>query len=445
MTFGQPSNFSAIDSLMSHDAPSTPGSHPTFGGKSLDNLPPNPYAAPERGQPYKSWRKKYRKLRAKFDVVLEDNRRMFREECKLEGLAKRLREELDGLLDICLDLNENPSLPPHQRFNIRPPLRGVPVVDIPDNIAPEHADQTVLDYRKAAQAGTIPQLDLHIIRSEIEYKLAAQESRPLEDLEQSLPRHPRLDPATKELWGAGNEVDPSTIPAGYLTADQEADYLLKLDTKLDGPLPNHHFLAAGDMAIPTRLTLSEEDKHMADMTPRELERHVELLNPQSQHNWLKGRHKLGVPEENDNDNDSIAGSREPLTGAGISKPSPSSLTTPAGGSRKRGTGGGAGKNLAKQVGDRALQHARGGLSPGGASVLDGNGEDELGFLLGGLPTSGKKKGRDGDGAYNPKQGVKAGGGSKAKRKRSTGEELTGTGGESGVSSAVKKAKVEGHD
>lgn len=75
--------------------PSTPMSsagmpHPTTGGKSIDTV------NQQREKPlYKSWRKKYRKMRAKFDGVLEENKKFFKEEQKLEGLAKRLREELE--------------------------------------------------------------------------------------------------------------------------------------------------------------------------------------------------------------------------------------------------------------------------------------------------------------------------------------------------------------
>lgn len=44
---------------------------------------------------YKSYRKKYRKLRHKFDGVLEENKRLFKEEQKMLGTARRLREELE--------------------------------------------------------------------------------------------------------------------------------------------------------------------------------------------------------------------------------------------------------------------------------------------------------------------------------------------------------------
>ncbi|KAK4556703.1 hypothetical protein LTR86_006274 [Recurvomyces mirabilis] len=444
------------------ETPTTPTGHPTLGGKSLDNLPPNPYAAPERGQPYKSWRKKYRKMRAKFDGVLEENRRMFRDECKLEGLAKRLREELDGLLDICLDLNENPSLPPNLRFNIRPPLRLPPVVDIPDTVTPEHADQMVLDYQQAVRQGTIPHLDLHIVRSEVEYKLAAQESRPLDTLLASLPSRPTADSISEDLLLLHHSRDDPP-PPGYLTADQEAEYLTKLDAKLTDPLTAHRL---SETAIPTHskipsnstTTTPEEDKHFAEMTPRELERHVELLNPQSQHNWLKSHHKLGLLEDGANgDTEILATHDQGGNNSSISKPSPSSLTTAP---RKRGGGGTAGKNLAKQLGDRALERAREGGSPGVSGGYEGAGyagaDEEMG--MGGEGFGGGKRkggggvggGRDGgDGAYHPKQGVKGSGsgggggggggsGGKAKRKRSGGEELG-----AGSSASAKKARIEG--
>ena len=49
-------------------------------------------AAPDLKPKYKSWRKKYRKMKARFDDVIKDNNTMFKEESKLEALSKRLQE-----------------------------------------------------------------------------------------------------------------------------------------------------------------------------------------------------------------------------------------------------------------------------------------------------------------------------------------------------------------
>lgn len=52
---------------------------------------------------YKSWRKKYRKMKTRFDDVMKANSNMFKEEQKLESLAKRLQEQ-------------NEYMPPHLRL-----------------------------------------------------------------------------------------------------------------------------------------------------------------------------------------------------------------------------------------------------------------------------------------------------------------------------------------
>lgn len=68
--------------------------HPTTGGKSIETVQAQQKLQSER-HPYKSWRKKYRKMRVKFDGALEENKTLFKQEHKLEGTAKRLREELE--------------------------------------------------------------------------------------------------------------------------------------------------------------------------------------------------------------------------------------------------------------------------------------------------------------------------------------------------------------
>lgn len=49
--------------------------------------------APPNKPKYKSWRKKYRKMKAHFDDVLKENNSSFVEEQKLEALCKRLQEQ----------------------------------------------------------------------------------------------------------------------------------------------------------------------------------------------------------------------------------------------------------------------------------------------------------------------------------------------------------------
>ncbi|EME82550.1 uncharacterized protein MYCFIDRAFT_87172 [Pseudocercospora fijiensis CIRAD86] len=372
------------------DSEIPPQAHATTGGKSL--------AAAEY-PPYKSWRKKYRKMKHKFDGVLEENKTLFKEEQKLEGIARRLRESLDGLLDLLLDLNQSPALPPDLRFNITLPEEHTAVASIPNivpsDVTPEGANQLLLDYTLAVQRGHIPNLDLHVIREQIDKKLAAQGVSTLEFLESDTP-HPRLPEdgtLPDELQGAE--------PAGYLTAEQEDSYLLRLDARLGDPV--------------SLMKMDEKDKegeaslhkHWADMTPREVERQIELLNPQSQHNWL-ARHAKHTGHADIDDNESLA--------SHDIKPTP-------------GRGGGK-RNLAKQVGDRAVGRAREGASPSAVSMAE---DDDLAFVDDHPQIAGKKRGRaDPDGTYRVKGG-KGGASAKGKRKRGGDETPTGMG---------KKAKVD---
>lgn len=381
--------------------PSPPPAHPTHAGKTLPSTRP----------PYKSWRKKYRKLRARFETTLESNRRLFKEELSLSGTAKRLREELDGLAELCLDLNQTASVPAELRFNVEyNGPRGMGSLNngrpnvVPPDISPEEANVLLQTYKTAVQTGSIPPLDLHVIREQIDQRLAAQRVRPLALLEKRVPHaeHPVND-LLDELAKPEEQ-----LPANYLSADQESEYLLRLDFQTDS-LPQHSL--AADM---------QEERHLAELTPRELERQVELLNPQSQHNWLKHNTKVGA-EGTADDTESLASLH--LHAEGGAKPSRKRAHAAGGG------GNGKGNTLARQ----AVERAREGFSPGAASGVWE--EDELSMVDEQLSGAGKKRGsRDAmDGAYRVKGG-KSGGG-KAKRKRTSDETTTSAG-------SAKKARTE---
>lgn len=72
--------------------------HPALGGKTLQSL--EQPGSPRERPPYKSWRKKYRKMHFRFSFALDENKRLFKEEQKLEFIAKRLREDLEYVLAI---------------------------------------------------------------------------------------------------------------------------------------------------------------------------------------------------------------------------------------------------------------------------------------------------------------------------------------------------------
>ncbi|PIB03198.1 hypothetical protein CB0940_11612 [Cercospora beticola] len=352
--------------------------HPDTGGKSLA-------AVGERAR-YKSYRKKYRKLRHKFDGVLEENKRLFKEEQKMLGTARRLREELDSVLEVLLDLNQNQALPTDLRFDVSLENEHSAVANIPSvvdsNISPTEANALLMEYTTAVQNGQIPHLDLHVIREQIDKKLARQGLLSLDKLEEEVSHaRPSLE---KPL---PSDIKPDNA-SSYLTSQEEDDYLLRLDATLGDPV-----------AQIKEKEHAEDIKHWADMTPREVERQTELQNPQSQHNWLKTHAKQSGPTADIDDNDSV--DVKPARGAG------------------------AKRNLAKQVGDRSLGRAREGASPA-ASFVD---DDEFGSFVDDHP---KKRGRDPDSTYRIKGGKGSATNGKGKRKRS----------DETPNGSTKKARVE---
>lgn len=283
------------------------------------------------------------------------------------------------------------------------------------------------EYTAAVQQGRLPPLDLHIIRESIDQRLAGQGVPTLSQLEASIPHTiPSTNPSDlpPDLTGE--------TPPGFLTADQERDHLARLDARLGDP---YNFTTNTITTAPTHSPADPLPIPYTDLTPREFERQAEMVNPQSQHNWLRTHAKPGSSAAHalvtlDGDEDSIAG--EPAT-----KPPP----------KKRQK---KDKDLAKQVGDRAVEHARAreGLSPSAASGVLGDEEDVAAGSLRASgsgeadagpppPLLGKKKGKDPDGTYRVKGG-KSGGGVKGKRKRVSGED---GGKEGNLGASAKKAKT----
>lgn len=282
---------------------------------------------------------------------------------------------LSELLEILLDMNQSAAIPTDLRYDVRLPIQREYNDLVRSDITPQEANELVAQYTRAVSNGTIPPLDLQIVREEVDERLAAQGVQPLEALEKSV-THP-IATSEQDL----PEEDRGDEPPNYLSTSQEAEYLQRLDAKL------------GDRLSLDKETTHPPIPHQAELTPRELERHMELLNPQSQHNWLKTHSKMHAALDTE-DTESLA-SHE----GGSSKPA----------GRKRG------KNLAKQVGDRAVERAYEGIgSPSAASGFD---EEEM-QTTEDAPGSGKKRPRDPDGAYRVKGGR---GGMKGKRKRATEE------------------------
>lgn len=228
----------------------------------------------------------------------------------------------------------------------------------------DQANDIIANAHRASRMHEMPHQDFVRIRSDVEALLARKDVPSLFDMEAITPHPHYQDALTAHL--------ADTHPT-FLSSSHEDAYLTRLDSKLEPAA-----LSEPRPASPPALS---------KLSQRELEREVELRNPLSVHNWLKKHSSIS---------DIDAASEGGAT-----------AQTPATVNKRR--------NLAKQVGDRAIERAREKEGSPGSTQEN---EDELGVD----DTPGKKKNRDDDQTYRPK-----GGRSKAKRKRDEGEGSTGRG------------------
>ncbi|KAF1812312.1 hypothetical protein P152DRAFT_474016 [Eremomyces bilateralis CBS 781.70] len=75
-------------------------------------------SAAKEKTPLRSWRKKYRKLKIRFENAMEDSNKLYTDEQKALSLAKRLQEQNDQLREILLEVNQSDLIPPEQAFNL---------------------------------------------------------------------------------------------------------------------------------------------------------------------------------------------------------------------------------------------------------------------------------------------------------------------------------------
>ncbi|KAF4582234.1 hypothetical protein GQ602_006858 [Ophiocordyceps camponoti-floridani] len=75
-------------------------------------------ASRPRNSGYKSWKKKYRKMRIVFDGKMQQGEELHRREERASATVKRLAVENDRLLDLLLEINNSPQMPPERRIDV---------------------------------------------------------------------------------------------------------------------------------------------------------------------------------------------------------------------------------------------------------------------------------------------------------------------------------------
>ncbi|CAJ2503311.1 Uu.00g107050.m01.CDS01 [Anthostomella pinea] len=145
---------------------------------------------------YKSWKKKYRKMRIKFDQRMQESEDLHKLEQKAMRTAKRLAVENDRLMDLMMDINDSPQIPFERRLDL--------------NMEDDEDDET--DNSDATQKPTKSLKKLIQEVPHLSYAATVEQfPEVLEDLESK---------------------DPKVHPTSFLTADDIDEYLHELDMRL---------------------------------------------------------------------------------------------------------------------------------------------------------------------------------------------------------------------
>ncbi|KJZ73861.1 hypothetical protein HIM_06754 [Hirsutella minnesotensis 3608] len=345
-------------------------------------MPESPTKADEgvterRSSGYKSWKKKYRKMRIVFEQKMQQGEELHKQEEKASATVKRLAIENDRLLDLLLEVNNSPQIPPERRIDLslEPPSDPkAPVLPL-DRKRPDAS---------AHKDGALKRLE-HLL-SEVPHSSysAARDARPsyMADLV-------AID-------------DEAPRPASFLTADDIDNYIYAIDTALD---PDTH--------LPTLAPRAHPELHPVPSW------HVK--NPTSVTSWLrKNKPKIFLQEaemslmelpDDPHAKTRVTNGRKSRGGGGPrgergGKPGP------------KGKRGSAVARLAADRGSGSAGKDSGGAEGGGGGDWDASMDEDPDF--GATPAGRGKRKRDEDGGYRP------GGSSSRPSKKKRKSEIDGT-------------------
>ncbi|KAI0134569.1 IEC3 subunit of the Ino80 complex, chromatin re-modelling-domain-containing protein [Xylariales sp. AK1849] len=186
---------------------------------------------------YKSWKKKYRKMRLQFDHRMQQSEDLHRLEQKALRTAKRLAIENDRLVDFLMDINDSPQIPPERR------------IDLSLNDDDDDDDN---DTEDEADTSPKPSKSLKRLIEETPHNsFAATVEHYPEVLEDLQPK------------------DPEVYPTSFLKADDIDTYLAEVDMRI------------GLKAKPAVPPPSQSN------TPNTSAANFALHNPTSVYNWLR--------------------------------------------------------------------------------------------------------------------------------------------------------------
>ncbi|KAF2020967.1 hypothetical protein BU24DRAFT_446085 [Aaosphaeria arxii CBS 175.79] len=224
-------------------------------------------SAPKPPASKHSWRRKYRKMRAKFEDTMNTSNTLIKDEHRARATARRLQEQNDQILDLLLDMNENARLPANLRFDLRE-LSDVDSIIPTLEPDPEAIHQKLQEYRSQLVDGTITSEEFARRSDQLHSSQSIITNRTLPGFEAKVPHTTEIpDPVPDGLM-----VDEQA--PGYMSPAHEEEYLLALDLALAEPSFEQNVNDGRPIRITTvRSVPSEKD--------------LSIQNPDSVYNWLR--------------------------------------------------------------------------------------------------------------------------------------------------------------
>ncbi|KAL1594571.1 hypothetical protein SLS60_010332 [Paraconiothyrium brasiliense] len=239
----------------------SPGDAPADAPRQPDAHAEQQHEGAEKAPVKRSWRRKYRKMRVRFDETMTTSNDLILSEWRSNAVARRLREQNDQILDILLNMNDSARLP----ANLRVDLREQAEIDAKPTIEdPELVHQRLNSLRTELANGIITADEYTRRAEDLHNSQTIQLSRSLVGMEANIPH------TTEAPKPPVEGLDLSETAPGYMSPTHEEEYLALLDQAFADP-------NAFD-ARPIRIPSSH---------PPPTDKDLSVRNPDSVYNWLR--------------------------------------------------------------------------------------------------------------------------------------------------------------
>ncbi|KAL1956570.1 hypothetical protein VTO42DRAFT_7041 [Malbranchea cinnamomea] len=225
--------------------------------ESLPSVRDAPAPATLTQHTHKSFKRKFAKLKIKFEHAMKESNALIKEELRIIDLAKRLKEQNDQMLDLLLELNNSIRIPPHHRYKLSLPDDSLRGIGAPEEGPTVHCDpgtarERLREAKERLQAGTMTAEDCRQLE---ESMLRGEQFAPSAEFA-ALLKVPHTEHTSTE-----DDLD-STL--GFLTPAHETEYVVGMDTGSGG------------------IARASDRRSSIDR-----EREAAFRNPLSVYNWLK--------------------------------------------------------------------------------------------------------------------------------------------------------------